>query len=121
MNIEEPTIRIDDPPPEPPKKLSDSEITAHTASLWNYVPVDESGFLPHAEYSTDFLQIGASAAICASVRGKKHKHDIASAGILFSHGGNLILLKDSDFDANQFIILLNMMILKKLYLLKMFI
>lgn len=75
MNIEEPTIRIDDPPPEPPKKLSDSEITAHTASLWNYVPVDESGFLPHAEYSTDFLQIGASAAICASVRGKKHKHD----------------------------------------------
>ena len=25
-------------------------------------------------------------------------YSIASAGILFSHGGNLILLKDSDFD-----------------------
>ena len=36
-------------------------------------------------------------------------YSIVSSGILFSHGGNLILLKDSDLDLNQFIILLNMM------------
>lgn len=36
-------------------------------------------------------------------------YSIASSRILFSHGGNLILLRDNDFDANQFIILLNMM------------
>lgn len=73
--MEEPTIRIDDPPPEPMQTLSDSDVTAHTASLWNYVPIDPDSFCAHSEYAADAVKIGENIAYCARVRGKKHKHD----------------------------------------------
>lgn len=72
LHAEGPTKRINDPEPQP---LPDSAVTAHTASLWNYIPIDETGFQPHPEYRTDEIRIGTMTALCASVRGKKHKHD----------------------------------------------
>ncbi|MGN0553026.1 MAG: PP2C family serine/threonine-protein phosphatase [Oscillospiraceae bacterium] len=59
---------------EQTKKLSDSDVTAHTASLWKYEPIPEE---PEAypEYRSSYDDANGTEIIAARVRGKKHKHE----------------------------------------------
>lgn len=56
------------------KKLSDRDVTAHTAAMWKYNPVPESPE-PYPESISRFASSGEFSVTAASVRGKKHKHD----------------------------------------------
>ena len=56
------------------KRLTDRDVTAHTASLWKYNPVPESPE-PYPEWAVKSEKSGDFSAIAASVRGKKHKHE----------------------------------------------
>lgn len=56
------------------KKLSDSDVTAHTAALWKYVPVPDSPE-PYPEYRSSCKYDNGTAITAARVRGKKHKHE----------------------------------------------
>ena len=56
------------------EKLSDSEVTTHTASLWKYNPIPSSPE-PYPEYLHSLDKNDASEIIAARVRGKKHKHE----------------------------------------------
>lgn len=55
-------------------KLSDNDVTAHTAAMWKYKPVPESPE-PYPESVCSSEQGGGFSITAASVRGKKHKHD----------------------------------------------
>lgn len=55
-------------------KLSDNDVTAHTAAMWKYNPVPESPE-PFPEASCDSVSENGFEVIAATVRGKKHKHD----------------------------------------------
>lgn len=56
------------------KKLSDRDVTAHTAAMWKYKPVPESPE-PYPESISGFAASAGFSVTAASVRGKKHKHD----------------------------------------------
>lgn len=56
------------------KKLSDSDVTAHTAALWKYAPIPESPE-PYPEYRTSYKDDNGTMITAARVRGKKHKHE----------------------------------------------
>lgn len=56
------------------KKLSDSDVTAHTASLWKYAPIPDSPE-PYPEYRRSYKNENGTAVTAARVRGKKHKHE----------------------------------------------
>lgn len=56
------------------KKLSDSDVTAHTAALWKYAPVPDSPE-PYPEYRSSYKNENGTEIIAARVRGKKHKHE----------------------------------------------
>ncbi len=56
------------------KKLSDRDVTAHTAAMWKYNPVPESPE-PYPESISGFAASAGFSVTAASVRGKKHKHD----------------------------------------------
>lgn len=56
------------------KKLSDRDVTAHTAAMWKYKPVPESPE-PYPESVSGSASDGGFSVTAASVRGKKHKHD----------------------------------------------
>lgn len=56
------------------EKLSDRDVTAHTAAMWKYNPVPESPE-PYPESISGFAASGGFSVTAASVRGKKHKHD----------------------------------------------
>ena len=56
------------------KKLSDRDVTAHTAAMWKYNPVPESPE-PYPESRSGFAASAGFSVTAASVRGKKHKHD----------------------------------------------
>ena len=55
-------------------KLSDNDVTAHTAAMWKYNPVPESPE-PYPEASCSSASEGEFEVLGATVRGKKHKHD----------------------------------------------
>ncbi|MBQ7981493.1 MAG: protein phosphatase 2C domain-containing protein [Oscillospiraceae bacterium] len=55
-------------------KLSDNDVTAHTAAMWKYNPVPESPE-PYPESSCSSVTESGFGIIAATVRGKKHKHD----------------------------------------------
>ncbi len=55
-------------------KLSDSEVTSHTASLWKYNPIPSSPE-PYPEYLHTHDKNDSAEIIAARVRGKKHKHE----------------------------------------------
>lgn len=56
------------------EKLSNHEVTAHTAGLWRYNPIPESPE-PYPEYRNCYKKTDTAEIIAARVRGKKHKHD----------------------------------------------
>lgn len=56
------------------EKLSDRDVTAHTAAMWKYNPVPESPE-PYPESINGFAVSEGFSVTAASVRGKKHKHD----------------------------------------------
>ncbi len=56
------------------EKLSDRDVTAHTAAMWKYNPVPESPE-PYPESINGFAFLEGFSVTAASVRGKKHKHD----------------------------------------------
>lgn len=56
------------------EKLSDRDVTIHTAAMWKYNPVPENPE-PYPEYLCGGGSEGCFGVIGASVRGKKHKHD----------------------------------------------
>lgn len=56
------------------EKLSDRDVTAHTAAMWKYNPVPESPE-PYPESINGFAASEGFSVTAASVRGKKHKHD----------------------------------------------
>lgn len=56
------------------EKLSDRDVTAHTAAMWKYNPVPESPE-PYPESICCGDSAGSFSVTAASVRGKKHKHD----------------------------------------------
>lgn len=56
------------------EKLSDRDVTAHTAAMWKYKPVPESPE-PYPESISGFAASAGFSVTAASVRGKKHKHD----------------------------------------------
>ena len=56
------------------KKLSDRDVTAHTAAMWKYNPIPEIPE-PYPESISRFASSGEFSVTAASVRGKKHKHD----------------------------------------------
>jgi hypothetical protein len=82
---------------ENPNKLSDSEITAHTASMWKYLPVPESPE-PAPEYCNDDKIIGNCEIIAARVRGKKHKHEGTNCDdfYCFDNAGDFVIAVVSD-------------------------
>ncbi len=55
-------------------KLSDNDVTAHTAAMWKYNPVPESPE-PYPEASCSSAKESGFEVLGATVRGKKHKHD----------------------------------------------
>lgn len=55
-------------------KLSDNDVTAHTAAMWKYNPVPESPE-PYPEASCSSANESGFEVLGATVRGKKHKHD----------------------------------------------
>ena len=55
-------------------KLSDNDVTAHTAAMWKYNPVPESPE-PYPEASCSSASESGFEVFGATVRGKKHKHD----------------------------------------------
>ncbi|MDE6762506.1 MAG: protein phosphatase 2C domain-containing protein, partial [Oscillospiraceae bacterium] len=59
---------------EKSEKLSDRDVTAHTAAMWKYNPVPESPE-PYPESICRGDSAGSFSVTAASVRGKKHKHD----------------------------------------------
>ena len=63
-----------DPAASGKEKLSDSDVTAHTAAMWKYNPVPESPE-PYPESICRAYSAGRFSVTAASVRGKKHKHD----------------------------------------------
>ena len=52
------------------KKLSDRDVTAHTAAMWKYKPVPESPE-PYPESISGFAASAGFSVTAASVRGKK--------------------------------------------------
>lgn len=56
------------------EKLSDSDVTAHTAAMWKYNPVPESPE-PYPESIFRSEAAGSFSVTASAVRGKKHKHD----------------------------------------------
>lgn len=56
------------------KKLSDSDVTAHTAALWKYAPIPDSPE-PYPEFRSSYKNDNGTEIIAARVRGKKHKHE----------------------------------------------
>ncbi len=54
--------------------LSNLDVTAHTASLWKYIPIPETPE-PFPEYTNSYFKNGSVEIISARVRGKKHKHE----------------------------------------------
>lgn len=56
------------------ERLSDRDVTAHTAALWKYNPVPDSPE-PFPETVCKSEKSGAFEVTAASVRGKKHKHE----------------------------------------------
>lgn len=56
------------------EKLSDRDVTAHTAAMWKYNLVPESPE-PYPESINGFATSEGFSVTAASVRGKKHKHD----------------------------------------------
>lgn len=56
------------------EKLSDRDVTDHTAAMWKYNPVPESPE-PYPESICGDGSAGSFSVTAASVRGKKHKHD----------------------------------------------
>lgn len=56
------------------RKLSDSDVTAHTAALWKYAPIPESPE-PYPEYRFSSKNENGTTITAARVRGKKHKHE----------------------------------------------
>lgn len=72
---------------EMPPAMSDEDVLAHTAALWQYhpVPADEPDAAP--EYKTEERKIGAADFLAARVRGKKHKHDATNCDDWFAAAG----------------------------------
>lgn len=57
------------------KGLSNKEVTDHTSSLWNYLPIPEDEPEPAPEYLQCDLCLPGGRVVAARVRGKKHKHE----------------------------------------------
>lgn len=55
-------------------KLTDKDVTAHTAAMWKYNPVPDSPE-PFPESVFEEKNSGGFTVTAAAVRGKKHKHD----------------------------------------------
>ncbi len=55
-------------------KLSDNDVTAHTAAMWKYNPVPDSPE-PYPEATCSSENKNGFEVFGAAVRGKKHKHD----------------------------------------------
>jgi len=75
----EPTAEAEpsDQPPlvEEPVPLSDAAVTAHTASLWKYLPLPAGEPENSPQYGTEYQEFEGGRLIAARVRGKKHKHE----------------------------------------------
>ena len=59
----------------PVTHLSDREVMAHTASIWQYREVVNDGTEQHSEFHEKRLETAFAEVIGARVRGKKHKHE----------------------------------------------
>ena len=59
------------------EKLSDNEVTTHTASLWKYIPIPDDSPEKYPEFAYDNISDDSSgiSVTAARVRGKKHKHE----------------------------------------------
>ncbi|MBR2214667.1 MAG: protein phosphatase 2C domain-containing protein [Selenomonadaceae bacterium] len=60
---------------EEKKPLSDRDVLAHTASLWQYKPVPKDEPEPYSEDTQESATIGCYHVTAGRVRGKKHKHE----------------------------------------------
>ncbi|WP_157092525.1 protein phosphatase 2C domain-containing protein, partial [Selenomonas sp. oral taxon 126] len=78
--------------------LSDEELLAHTAALWQYRPVPADAPDPAPEYMAEEMRIGTADMVAARVRGKKHKHDGTNCDDWFAavHVGDIAILAVSD-------------------------
>lgn len=56
-------------------KLTDREVMEHTASIWQYKPISDSGIEPHDEFHAKYTDADSAEIVCARARGKKHKHE----------------------------------------------
>ena len=57
------------------QKLTDREVMEHTASIWKYNVITDTGVEPHSESDCSHMPWKHGDAYGARVRGKKHKHD----------------------------------------------
>ena len=78
--------------------LSNEELLAHTAALWQYRPVPAGEPDPAPEYMAAAMRIGTADMVAARVRGKKHKHDGTNCDDWFAavHVGDIAILAVSD-------------------------
>lgn len=83
--------------PEKGEKLSDRDVTAHTAAMWKYNPVPESPE-PYPESIFRGETAGGFSVTAASVRGKKHKHDGSNRddSFAFEIADNIVIAAVSD-------------------------
>lgn len=65
------------------EKLTDRDVTVHTASMWKYNPVPESPE-PFPEAICGEKSAGGFTVAAAAVRGKKHKHEGSNRDDAFS-------------------------------------
>lgn len=56
------------------ERLTDRDVTEHTAAMWKYNPVPDSPE-PYPEFACEERSSGCFEVVAAAVRGKKHKHD----------------------------------------------
>ncbi|MCM1023194.1 MAG: protein phosphatase 2C domain-containing protein [Prevotella sp.] len=91
------TAAATSPVPEKDGKLSDRDVTAHTAAMWKYNPVPESPE-PYPEMVCRGETSGDFSVTAAAVRGKKHKHDGSNRddGFAFEIADGIVIAAVSD-------------------------
>ncbi len=58
-----------------PTHMSDSEVIAHTAGVWQYKEISDDGTEQHSEFHQKRIEKPYGEIVAARVRGKKHKHE----------------------------------------------
>lgn len=68
---------------KPVKRLTNEEVTNHTAPLWKYKQIPYNEPSPSKEYETRYINNEEYSILGASVRGKKHKHEGSNCDDIF--------------------------------------